>query len=350
MMKHTVLQGPGSLNKKIMKAVISEEVLSESQIKSGREDRIKYFLGVDGGGTNCRAVVVDDSGIVCGEGRAEAANFHRVGLEAAIRHVVSAVGSACDRAGVVPQQITAACIGLAGVSHPDHHRRMLSALKEALPIPDITLETDARVALAGATGNRPGIVIIAGTGSIACGINARGRFARAGGWGPTIGDEGSGSYIGRRALEAIVMAYDYRGEPTIMMEPVLRYFGVSSPPELPPVIYDSPADVHSRIAQLSKIVVKAAQEGDKVARAIIKDAAEELAKAAIAVIEQLKMEKDTFNLSYVGGVFESGELILTTLREEIQKVAPNAEIAPPLDPPVIGAVKMVMANQGKIDN
>ncbi len=331
-----------------MKSVISEEVFSESQIKSGREDQIKYFLGVDGGGTNCRAVVVDELCTVRGEGRAEAANFHRVGLETAIRHIVIAVGSACNRAGIEPEQITAACIGLAGVSHPNHHRRMISALKQALPITDVLLETDARVALAGATGNQPGIVIIAGTGSIACGINARGRFARAGGWGPTIGDEGSGSYIGRRALEAIVMAYDYRGEPTMMMEPVLRYFGVSSPPELPPVIYDSPTDVQSRIAQLSKIVVKAAQEGDKIARAIIRDAAVELAKAAIAVIEQLKMEKDAFSVAYVGGVFESGELILSTLREEIQKIAPHAEIAPPIDPPVIGAVKLVMG--GKIDN
>ncbi len=329
-----------------MKTVISEEVLSESQTRRYREDRTNLFLGIDGGGTNCRAVIVDESGAVRGEGRAEAANFHRVGLEAAIRNVKSAVVEASGQAGIEPKQIDAACVGLAGVSHPDHHRRMLAALKEVLPISDITLETDARVALAGATGIQPGIVIIAGTGSIACGINARGRFARAGGWGPAMGDEGSGSYIGRRALEAVVMAYDYRGEPTSMMEPVLHYFGVSSPPELPPVIYDSPAEVPSKIAQLSKIVVSAAQEGDKVAREILKDAAEELARAAIAVIEQLRMEKESFRVAYVGGVFEAGEMILAPLRVEIQKVAPNAEIAPPIDPPVIGAVKMVMASHG----
>jgi N-acetylglucosamine kinase-like BadF-type ATPase len=219
---------------------------------------------------------------------------------------------------------------------------MLAALKKALPIPEITLETDARVALAGATGNLPGIVIIAGTGSIACGINARGRFARAGGWGPTMGDEGSGSYIGRRALEAVVMAYDYRGRPTSMMEPVLRHFGVSSPPELPPVIYDSPAGVMGKIAQLSRIVVNAAQSGDRVAVEILKDAAVELARAAIAVVEQLRMEKDTFRVAYVGGVFEAGEMILSPLSDEIRKVAPHAEIAPPIDPPVIGAVRMAM--------
>lgn len=299
-----------------------------------------YWLGIDGGGTNCRAVVVDDAGNVRGEGRADAANFIRVGLETAIRHVREAVEQACEQAGIPPSRISAACIGLAGTSHPDHHRQMLAALKEALPIPEIALETDARVALAGATGNLPGIVIIAGTGSIACGINSRGRFARAGGWGPAMGDEGSGSYIGRRALEAIVMAYDYRGEPTAMMDPVLRHFGVSSPLELPPVIYDEPERAMREIAQLSKIAVKTAQDGDLVAKGILRDAAVELAKAATAVIEQLRMEGDSFQVAYVGGVFEAGELILAPLREEILKVAPNARIEPPIDPPVIGAVRM----------
>jgi N-acetylglucosamine kinase-like BadF-type ATPase len=323
-----------------MNVVTPEVVSAEPQTKYQRH----FWLGVDGGGTNCRAAIADDEGNVIGEGRAEAANFIRVGLENAIDHIREAVDQACQRAGIEPSRIAAACIGLAGTSHPDHHRQMLAALNEALPIPDITLETDARVALAGATGNKPGVVIIAGTGSIACGINARGRFARAGGWGPTMGDEGSGSYIGRRALEAVVMAYDYRGEPTSMMEPVLRHFGVSSPPELPPVIYDEPDKAMREIAELSKIAVKAAQEGDKVAQEILKDAAIELAIAAIAVIEQLRMERDEFQVAYVGGVFEAGELILAPLREEIERFAPHAKIAPPIDPPVIGAVKMAMAN------
>lgn len=315
-------------------------------VKEGKVEeapQMGYWLGIDGGGTNCRAAIVDRQGSVVGEGKTDAANFLRVGLDNAIRHIEQAVREACDRAGIRPEQIRAACIGLAGVSHPEHHRRMLEAIKGVLPIPEIALETDARVALAGATGNEPGVVIIAGTGSIACGINARGRFARAGGWGPTMGDEGSGSYIGRRALEAVVMAYDYRGEPTSMMDPVLRHFGVSSPPELPPVIYDSPAEVMGKIAQLSRIVVEAAQHQDKVARQILGDAAVELAKAALAVIEQLRMETETFRIAYVGGVFEAGELILAPLREEIVKVAPMAVVAPPLEPPVIGATRMAKA-------
>jgi len=221
---------------------------------------------------------------------------------------------------------------------------MLEALRREFKIDEILLETDARVALAGATGNEPGVVIIAGTGSIACGINSRGRYARSGGWGPTMGDEGSGSYIGRRALEAVVMAYDYRGEPTIMMEPVLRYFGVSSPPELPPVIYDAPDDVAGRIAQLSRIVVSAAEQQDRVAIKILSDAALELARAAVAVIEQLRMENDIFRVAYVGGVFSAGDLVISPLRKEINRVARQALVAAPLESPAIGAARMARAH------
>jgi N-acetylglucosamine kinase-like BadF-type ATPase len=307
----------------------------------------RFWLGIDGGGTNCRAAIVDHKGKVLGEGQAEAANLLRVGLDNAVANIKKSIHQACERAGIEPIQLTAACIGLAGVSQPGYHQQMLEALKKVLPISNVSLETDARVALAGATNNAPGVVIMAGTGSIACGVNARGQFARSGGWGPIMGDEGSGSYIGRRALEAVMMAWDYRGKPTSMREPVLKHFGVSTPPELTTVIYDSSAkekgEVPGRIAQLSRIAVKAAQEGDQVAQEILVAAAKELSKTTIAVIRQLRMEQDTFRVAYVGGVFEAGELILKLLREEIQKVAPNAEISRPLESPVIGAVKMAQA-------
>lgn len=330
-----------------MNTVTSEAV----SIDAHTHTQPRFWLGVDGGGTNSRAVILDGTGTILGEGRSDAANLLRVGLEKAAKHVFQAVGAACREAEIEASQIAAACIGLAGVSQAHYHRQMLDALKAKLPIPAITLETDARVALAGATGNQPGVVIIAGTGSIACGINSSGQFARAGGWGPMMGDEGSGSYIGRRTLEAVMMSYDFRGEATSMTAPVLRHFGVSSPPELTTVIYDSSSkekgEVPSKIAQLSPIAVKEAQEGDQVAARILCDAACELSKTAIAVIEQLKMEHDTFRVAYVGGVFEAGELILKPLRREIQKIAPNVEVAPPLDPPVIGAAKMALAMSGK---
>jgi N-acetylglucosamine kinase-like BadF-type ATPase len=308
------------------------------------EGEDKFWLGVDGGGTNTRATILGSRGQVCGEGQAEAANFLRVGLEKAISSIRCAVEQACRQAGLSQAQIAAAGVGLAGVQHPKHHRQMYRALRSALHIPHLLLETDARIALAGATDLQPGVVIIAGTGSISCGLNREGKFARAGGWGPAMGDEGSGYYIGRRALEAVVSAYDRRSLPTIMSELVCHHFGVSSPPELPPVIYDSPTKVMREIAQLSKIVVAAAREGDAVALGILTDAARELARAAVAVIKQLKMQEESFRVAYVGGVFEAGELIFAPLRQAIVMVAPKAFLAPPLYPPVIGAVKLARAS------
>lgn len=313
----------------------------------------QYWLGVDGGGTNTRAMLfrapdnpdVDLTEYVVGEGRSEAANFHRVGVEAATKSVTTAIILACRQAGITVRQITAACIGLAGVSHPDNHRKMYDAIEDALPALNFTLETDARIALAGATAGKPGIVIIAGTGSIAYGVNKDGEVARAGGWGPTLGDEGSGTYIGRRALEAVMTAYDRRAhDETALTEKVCRYFNVKTPPELPAVIYNPDTNVMPQIAQLSKLVVETAQEGDATAIEILKDAAHELARAIKAVIAQLHIQDETFRIGYVGGVFGAGELILQPLREDIVTFAPNAMIAAPLYKPVVGAAKMAMAN------
>ncbi|MFN0122844.1 MAG: N-acetylglucosamine kinase [Blastocatellia bacterium] len=326
-------------------------ILTEENVISGPVDNPSagdnqprgYFLGVDGGGTSTRAVILDSSAATCGQGHAEAANYHRVGLASAIRAINAATAEACQKAGVRPDQINSACIGLAGVGHPDHHQTMLTGLRAAFPIQEIQLETDARVALAGATGNRPGVVIIAGTGSIACGINARGQFERAGGWGPVMGDEGSGTYIGKRALEKVMEAYDGRGGRTKLTAAILRHYDVSSAAELPAIIYKDETSSLREAARLSRVVVDAAEDGSLTARQILARAAAELARGAIAVIEKLGMQNENFRVATVGGVFESGEWVAQPLRKAIAAIAPLAVVSSPLYPPVIGAAQMAMA-------
>ncbi len=332
---------------------LTEVIDSVIRSLAEEDEGSQYWLGVDGGGTNTRAVIfrapddpdIDLTKCVVGEGRAAAANFHRVGVESATQAVTTAIILACRQANITPHQITAGCIGLAGVSHPDNHRKMYEAIETALPALNFTLETDARIALAGATAGKPGIVIIAGTGSIAYGVNQDGEVARAGGWGPTLGDEGSGTYIGRRALEAVMTAYDHRRhEETALTEKICRFFNVKTPPELPAVIYNPDANVMPQIAQLSRLVVETAQAGDAIAIEILKDAAHELARAIKAVIAQLEMRDEAFRIGYVGGVFGAGDLILQPLREDISAFAPNAIIAAPLYKPAVGAAQMAMAN------
>ncbi len=299
-----------------------------------------YVLGVDGGGTNTRAALFSPSGQQVGEGHADAANFHRISLEVAVEHILQAVDAACGEAGVTRAELVRVCIGLAGVQHPEHHRQMYDALFPLFSHAKFMLETDARIALAGATDLAPGVVVIAGTGSIALGMNRDGLFKRSGGWGSTIGDEGSGYYIGRRALQSVVLAYDHRSEPTTLTQRILGYFNIQSAEDLPAIIYRPSTKVVQEIAQLSKVVAAAAREGDEAAQDILDDAGYELACAVNAVIKQLGMQEEVFRVAYVGGIFNVGDLILPKFSAYVKRYAPHVKVGPPLFPPVIGAVKL----------
>lgn len=295
-------------------------------------------LGVDGGGTKTRAVVVGARGRVLGEGEAGPSNPLRVGVSDATNAIREAAERACAEAGVRRIEIVAAEVGLAGVKRADIRERMRAALSE-LGIKSVEVVTDAAIALYGATEGKPGLVIIAGTGSICCGINGRGRRACAGGWGPVAGDEGSGSWIARRALQAVARASDGRGRKTSLVEAACAFFNVSKPEDLSTAVY-APNVTNRRIADFGRHVVEAAKRRDHVAREIVAEAGRELACAAVAVIRKLRMERERFHVAYVGGVFAAGELMLEPLREEVTRVAPRSFIAPPVLAPAEAAARM----------
>lgn len=296
------------------------------------------LLGVDGGGSKTRAVVTDGAGVVLGEGLAGPSNPLRVGVGEAVSAIRDAVDKACAEAGVRRVEIVAAEVGLAGVKRADIRERMNAAVAE-LGIKTVEVVTDADIALYGATEGKPGLVIIAGTGSICCGINARGRRACAGGWGPVAGDEGSGSWLARRALQAVARATDGRGQRTSLVEAACEYFNVTAADDLSTAVY-APNMTNSRIAGFSRRVVAAAKRRDALAREIVEEAGRELALAAAAVIRKLKMERERFQVAYVGGVFAAGGLILDPLKEELAQVAPRAFVAPPVLAPAEAAARM----------
>lgn len=295
-------------------------------------------LGVDGGGSKTRAVVADGAGAVLGEGLAGPSNPLRVGVGEAAAAIRDAADRACAEAGVRRVEIVAAEVGLAGVRRADIRERMRAAVAD-LGVKTVRVVTDADIALYGATGGKPGVVIIAGTGSICCGINARGRRACAGGWGPVAGDEGSGSWIARRALQAVARATDGRGRKTSLVEAACDYFNVSAAEDLSTAVY-APNMTNTRIAGFGRRVVGAAKRRDVVAREIVEEAGRELATAAAAVIRKLKMERESFQVAYVGGVFAAGGLILDALSEELAQVAPRAFVAPPVLAPAEAAARM----------
>jgi N-acetylglucosamine kinase-like BadF-type ATPase len=300
------------------------------------------FLGIDGGGTKTHAVITTSAYKIIGEGFSGASNPVRVGFDSAVAHVNEAVKQACTQAGITTHDITAGCAAIAGISHPIHYHTMKKALDARLRIEHLELVTDARAALAGAIEGHQGVVLIAGTGSIAMGMNEARDLERSGGWGPTLGDEGSGYDIARQALKAVVASFDGRAPQTVLTARICQQLGIASAKDLPSVIYNNDAE-STQIASLARLVADAAAEGDAVARDILAQAGRDLGELAASVIHKLGLESKTFRVAYVGSVFNAGDCVLGPLRAAVLKVAPRAEVGPPLRPPEIGAVKLARA-------
>jgi len=296
-------------------------------------------VGVDGGGTKTEAVVMNANQRVIGEGLAGPSNPLRVGIAGAAASIREAIDNACASARIRRGDLLAAQIGLAGARRRELRERMRETLTP-LDIGEIEVVTDASIALYGATGGAPGLVVIAGTGSICCGINARRKRFCAGGWGPIAGDEGGGAWLARRALRAVAHGFDGRGPQTALTDLACTYFHVTSPDDLTTAIY-APTITNERLAGFGRDVVNAAKDKDPVALQIVADGGTELGRAAVAVIRHLQMERDRFQIAYVGGVFRAaGELMLHTLREEVRQVAPRAFFEPPHFAPAVAAARM----------
>jgi N-acetylglucosamine kinase-like BadF-type ATPase len=299
----------------------------------------RAVVGVDGGGTKTEAVILDADLSILGQGLAGASNPLRVGIVNAATAIREAIDRACEVARLRRTDLIAAEIGLAGARSKELNARMREAVM-SLGIGEVVVVGDADIALYGATEGEPGLIVIAGTGSICCGINARGKTFCAGGWGPIAGDEGAGAWISRRALRAIAHAVDGRGPATILTAAACSYFHVSDPIDLSTAIY-APTITNERLAGFGKHVIKAAKARDRVAGEILCEGGRELGVAAAAVIRNLKLEQDTFQVAYVGGIFDAaGELVLAAMREELKAVAPRAYLAPPRFSPAVAAARM----------
>ena len=276
---------------------------------------------------------------VIGEGRSGPSNPLRVGLTSAAAAIKEAIDEACASAKIRRSDLDAAEVGLAGARRQELRERMREVLLP-LGIRDVEVVTDADIALYGATAGAPGLVVIAGTGSICCGINSRGKRVCAGGWGPIAGDEGAGAWLARQALRAVASASDGRGPETLLTEFACNYFHVSTADDLTTAIY-APTITNERIAGFGKDVVEAAKRKDRIAEQIILQGGKELGRAAVAVIKTLQMEREKFQIAYVGGVFRAaGEMILKPLRLEVEKVAPRAYFQPPHFSPAVAAARM----------
>jgi N-acetylglucosamine kinase-like BadF-type ATPase len=298
-----------------------------------------HVLGIDAGGTKTVCLLADDQGQLVAEARGGGANLQSVG-ELEVEKVLHAVmeTALADR-GIVPAAI---CLGIAGVDRPADAAVIGGIMRRIGHKSQALVVNDALVALEAGAGDRAGVVIVAGTGSIAYGRNGAAKAARAGGWGYLLGDEGGGFWIGRAALAAVVRQFDGRGPATRLTDLVLSEMGLSSPTELVHEIYYR--DLHRRaIAGLAALVQQAADAGDAVAGQILARAGTELAAAAGSVIARLGMRGDAFPTILAGGIFRGVPSLVRDVETRLSEIAPRSRVQRLEVEPAVGAVRLALA-------
>lgn len=301
----------------------------------------RFVLGFDGGGTGTRCAVLTVDGAVPAVALGGPSNYQRIGAEMAAQNVRGVALAALEQAGLTaPAAAGALC--LAGLGRACDRELMLPILQALGLADEILLYTDADAALAGAHALGPGIVVMAGTGATAWGADAQGRRVRSDGWGPILGDEGSGYWIGREALRAVMRARDGRGEATALTEAVLAHFGVQEPWELVrrlPLAQTNTED----ISALAVVCAEVAEAGDAVAEGILVAAGSNLAQSGAAAATQLGMVAPA--VAVTGSVLTNA-VVRRQFTRHLGELCPGSSVVPSRFPPVIGAALLALQHTG----
>lgn len=314
---------------------------------------MKLFLGVDGGQTATQTVMADENGNLLARSSGGPSNHTEEpgGPERLERVVLATIREALATMHISnPEEhtFTSACFGMTGET-----AIKTRILERIVRTEHLSVVHDSVNALAGATAGQPGIIVIGGTGSVARGINTQGKEARVGGWTHLFGDEGSAYWIGRAAVRATLAEYDRMGPKTVLTPMLFEPLAVTSPYQLIEKYYAGSL-TRDHLAGLSVQVDEAAQQGDKMAQEILREAARELAQYARAVIALIfphsddpshRTSEQKFLVCYAGGVFKS-EILLKGFIDSVTRSDRRAEVRPALLPPVLGSLLLAYRAAG----
>lgn len=288
-----------------------------------------YYLGVDAGGTKTEVAIGDDRSVLARESGGSC-KISRVGEGTALENLRGVVFAALSSAGLAAGQLRGACVGISGHSRDDIRGWVTNAMSELVPAKS-QIVGDQEIAHYAAFCGEPGILVIAGTGSIAIGKSAQGQTARCGGWGPMFSDEGSAYWIGEIALRKLVRLRD-RGAEALLLDRILADREMETVDRL--VELQDNFDY----ASLFPTIAEAAHSGDLTAWYVLSEAGRELADMALAVAQALRLVRGT--VCGAGSVFRHAPLVRSSFRGALAANAAHLVYDEKLVEPVLGALDM----------
>jgi glucosamine kinase len=304
---------------------------------------VPYYLGIDGGGTKTTCVVGDESRSLA-TATTGPSNIVRVGETQARDSLQKSVRQACAAAGITPPEVVRTCVGGSGAARPELAAIVRGALAEVLSTP-IDVVGDMQIALEAAFDTGPGVIVIAGTGSIAYGRDGQGNTARAGGWGFAISDEGSAHWIGRAAVSALLRAADSAGDAwrdrslrqySSFAAALGKAWGVTTLADLARAANSIPPP------DFAALFPDVAVGKDHLAAEVLTRGGRELAQVAAIVIGRLFAADGVASVpvAMIGGVFRYAPLVAQVFYNELRTLDPRVQLNPQVVEPVEGALRM----------
>ena len=303
-----------------------------------------YIIGIDGGGTKSIGCLITAEGEVLSRCAGKPANYRQDAETDILSHITELVHQLIRTSGRDISRVGVLSACLSGLGQESARRRMRNVLGDSFLSDVVFVESDARAALQGAFAGEPGVILIAGTGSIAFAKAPDGSIHRCGGWGYLLGDEGSGFDIGRNGLRAALLDLDGRGAGTSLRQRFETLLGVKRIDQAIPKIYSEYAQ-RGAMATFAPIVFEEARKGDQVAQKIIIKAAEHLAELVATLIRKLEV-RQPFPVAFIGNIFKQRDMLIQPMKQFWNTLNTQVEIVEPAFPPDIGAALLAMQFTG----
>lgn len=310
---------------------------------------MKYYIGIDGGGTKSVCVIADENKKQLFECKGGPTNFLLLGIEPVSETILSLISQCKEKLGIHYNQLEAVFIGSTGAGRRLDAQQLESgvravAQKNSVNLKNIFVDSDALAALEGAFLGNPGSILISGTGSIMYGKDDKDKLYRVGGFGRYIGDEGSSYQIGRRALMAVARQLDGRSVPTLITNLLQKEYHILSQDDLITQIYRN----HFEIPPVAKLLLQAAEQGDAIANQIVNEEIDELL-LHIRTMEK-KIAVQVLEVSFIGSLIVKDNIFSLKLRERIKAELPNVSLKEAKSAPAFGAVLLGLKRMNSLAN